>query len=59
MSVLSFCVFSTDSYFCSDRMDYELFSAATSGTSMDIDKASGDEEADDAATSKASTLLPS
>ena len=40
-------------------MDYKLSSAATSATSMDVDKASGDEEADDAATSKAGTLLPS
>ena len=29
-------------------MDYKLFSATTSATSMDVDKAPGDEEADDA-----------
>ena len=36
-----------------------FFSAATSATSMDIDKAPGDEETDDAATSKAGMLWPS
>ena len=35
-----------------------FFSAATSVTDMDVDKAPGDEEADDAATSKAGTLFP-
>ena len=47
------------SYSCSDRVDRELFSAATFGTSIEIDKAPGNEETDDAATSKAGTLLPS
>ena len=36
-----------------------FFSPATSATDMDVDKAPGDEETDDAATSKAGTLLPS
>ena len=54
-----FLCFPTDSYFCSDRVDYELFSAATSGTSMDIDKAQDNEETEDAATSKAGTILQS
>ena len=40
-------------------MDYELFSVATSGTSMDIDKAHDDEETKDAATSKAGMILQS
>lgn len=35
-----------------------FFSAVTSATSMDVDKALGDEEADDAATSKVGTLWP-
>ena len=58
MSALSFVFSSTDSDFCSDRVVMNFFSAATSATDMDIDKALGDEEADDAATSKAGTLFP-
>ena len=36
-----------------------LFSAATSETSTHIDRAQGDEETDDVATSKAGTILQS
>jgi hypothetical protein len=42
-----------------DRVNSETFSAATSGTSMDIYKDQDDEETEDAATSKAGTTLPS
>ena len=57
MSVLSFCVFLLTHTPALDRVDYELFSAATSRTSMDIDKAQDDEETDEEATSKAGMIL--
>ena len=54
-----FPCFTADSYFCSNRVGYEFFSAATSGTSMDIGKAQDAEETEDAATSKAGMILQS
>ena len=57
MSVLSFWVFLPTHTPALNQVDYEFFSAATSATDMDVDKAPGDEEADDAATSKAGMLF--
>ena len=54
MSVLSFCVFLLTHTSALTEWIMNFFSAATSATDMDVDKAPGDDETDDAATSKAS-----